>query len=107
MLQADFSETLFRESADNPDVALLEQALSGRGWLTYKRLRGLFPKWSDRYVRALAEAAGGRIISGQKGYALTRQVSADDYHACRSGWLSQVDRMRARIAATDREFHHA
>ncbi|MEM8550699.1 MAG: hypothetical protein AAGF10_07905 [Verrucomicrobiota bacterium] len=105
MNQPDFTEALFREPPDNPDVGALERFLDGRGWLTYKQLKGHFPDWSDRYVRGLAEASEGRILSGQKGYKLTRQASPEEYQTCRSGWLSQSNRMRDRIRKTDLIFH--
>ena len=85
-------------------VPALIQALSGRGWVKGRDLSRLLD-CDDRTVRALAHASQGRVISGQKGYALTREASvADVQHA--ANWLRhQAQAMTRRAMRIEQSMH--
>jgi hypothetical protein len=67
--------------APTPDcthVRELIQLLRGRGWVKAKEICALRPDWWDkefRYLRVLASASEGEILSGPgcPGYCLTRE----------------------------------
>lgn len=79
--------SLFRAKApkvSDQDVQWMLRALDGRGWVTAKQLKDFAP---DRWLRAIASASQGRIVSGQRGYAVTSQASVEDAtHA--ADWLA-------------------
>ncbi|PWU06125.1 MAG: hypothetical protein C5B47_07970 [Verrucomicrobia bacterium] len=74
-------------------VALLE---SFRGWVTAKQLSNFA---SDRWLRVLANASNGKIITGQKGYKAARHATRSEIlHSAH--WLEhQASEMlqRARV----------
>lgn len=89
---------------DVAEVDLLIQALAGRGWMNAKQLSrelGL----SDRAIRAAAHASDGQVISGQKGYKLTREATIEEVqHA--AGWLRhQAKEMSQRAIEIDIVYH--
>ena len=54
------------------------------GWVKYSALppeRATGKKWSRTYVRHLAQAARGRIMSGQKGYKATANATLEEVNA--------------------------
>ncbi len=61
-------------------VALLE---SLRRWVTARRLAVFV---NDRTLRALANASGGRIITGQRGYKAARHATPEEI-AHSANWL--------------------
>lgn len=82
-------------------------ALSNRAdWITARELTtrtGL----GDRVLRAIANESNGKIISGQRGYKLTRIADPDEVlHA--ANWLRhQANEMTRRANAIYDEFHAA
>lgn len=78
------------------DVQDLCNALAGRGWVTAAALPFISRFDDDRLIRALAEASSGRIISGQKGYRLTREATDDEADRAESWLRHQAGRMIAR-----------
>jgi len=67
-------------------------------------------KWSDRRIRAAAEASGGRVLSapGCIGYRLAEHTSVAEYYAVeRARFKSQIERMTRRLVAMDRAVHAA
>ncbi len=79
--------------------------LRGRGWQTSKQL-GALTEANKRILRAIAEASEGEILSGQKGYMLTREATPDDLK--QAGWLkSQGQKMLERWTAIQRVWHRA
>jgi hypothetical protein len=102
--QQDFSTSLFRTAEDDPRVDQLVTFLAGRSWLTAADLAAAL-HFPDRLTRSLAEASDGRILSGQKGYKLTRESTPDEMLAA-TNWLeSQGKRMIARAVKTRRAWH--
>ena len=53
-------------------------------------------KWDDRHIRAVASASQGRIIGGQKGYAITALCDEDEVHHVVARLRSQAKRMNKR-----------
>jgi hypothetical protein len=85
----------------------LVDALRGRGWITGRRLHALMPGWGSqdgflRLIRSIAEDSEGRIVTGQRGYALIEETTAEErYHA--GQWLiAQGRKMTRRGIATIR-----
>lgn len=61
----------------------LYQLLRGRGWVTAAEIERLRPEWArpdHRFVRLLASAAQGRVLSfpGSPGYRLTAELTAEE-----------------------------
>ena len=94
-------------STPDGDATDLVDALRGRGWVNAGHL-ALTLGWTDRRVRAAAEAAKGEILSGpgSPGYIVTREASADDREAIVRALRSQALRMIGRSLAISR-VHHA
>jgi len=70
-----------------------------------QRMPGL---WTDRRLRAAAEASDGAILSapGCTGYRLAAATTVASYYAVeRAHMMSQIDRMRSRVCAMDRAVH--
>lgn len=81
--QLDLPMTQKAPETSEDDVENLCRLLAGRGWVL---ARNVDLGCSDRYIRALANASKGRIISGQLGYKLTREATAEECaHA--ENWL--------------------
>lgn len=95
-------------TAKRPKVdALVPQliaVLSGRGWLTARRLKGLL-QVDDRAIREAAHLSKGLVISGQRGYALTREASLEDVQHATAWMLSQASEMRRRVAEIEKVRH--
>lgn len=106
MTQLDLSERLFRPTPEDPQLAQLLAFLDQRGWITSAQLHSAL-RFSDRTCRALAEASEGQIISGQKGYKLTRQSTPEEIREA-TAWLeSQARKMSQRAGAIRRTWHAA
>ena len=102
--QTDFSVHLFRSGEDDSRLDELRALLEERGWLTASQISAA-TGWNDRVIRQLAEASRGEIMSGQKGYRLTREASADERDHS-AAWLeSQARKMLVR-AHRIRRVHH-
>lgn len=80
--QLDLPMTQKAPETEQGDVDALCAHLQGQGWIK----AGEIPDWNERYIRALANASKGRIISGQLGYKLTKEATAEECaHA--ENWL--------------------
>lgn len=82
-------------------LQLFLRTLRGLGWVRCARLEQVLGL-NERQIRRLAELAGGRVISGQRGYRLTVEATGEECaHAER--WLhSQARQMTARAIAIRR-----
>ena len=76
-------------------IARLIGWLSGKGWRRAKEIHAVFG-WDDRTVRSLASESEGRILSGQKGYRLTRESNAPEIERSISFLRAQGRKMIAR-----------
>lgn len=85
------------------DISALMKALDeAGGWMKARE----FPApWNERRLRAVANASGGRVISGQRGYKLTRLATIEEVqHA--AAWLRhQAHEMQRRAMEIDRIYH--
>lgn len=77
--------------------------LRGRDWINAKGISAE-TGWDDRKIRALASESD-EIGSGNGGYKLLVEMTADEYHAYRSRILNQTEVMRDRIRRNDRIFY--
>jgi hypothetical protein len=102
--QQDFSSSLFRAAEDDPRVDRFVSWLAGRGWVTAAQVHEALD-WSDRDVRSFAEASDGRVISGQKGYKLTREANPDEASQAADWLKNQAAKMTARAIKIQRVFH--
>jgi hypothetical protein len=117
---------LFRPKPTNPNVAWLTDLLldhgrrtastEANGWLNSSQIitkAGFYTdekgnrRWllNDRDVRALAEAASPKIISGQKGYKHADHATADELNHCSNSLKSQAVKMLKRSVAIRRYAH--
>jgi len=73
------------------------QILPGNGWLTSGQIQAL-TGWPERYVRALANASGGRVLSypGSPGYKLTKEATKEEVDAA-DILGHQANEMRRRL----------
>lgn len=70
----------------------------------------IYLEWTDRRVRAAAEASAGRVLSapGQVGYRLAESTPVESYYANeRARYLSQIRVMQHRLSEMDRAVHGA
>ena len=80
------------------DTEAMKAALAGAGWKTARQIAQALG-FDDRYLRLCAEASRGEIISGQKGYKLTREATPEEIQHAEAWLVSQAKRMmdRARL----------
>jgi len=98
-----------RPAVNDQDIHRLLTLLADRDWLTASAISALASfaghAWSDRKIRAIANASAGQIISGQNGYKLTRHATLEEIRRA-STWLRhQADEMRQRAIDIDRVYH--
>lgn len=104
MMQPDLFSAKRAPTVDEQDVAVLLIALDQRGWMNARELTRL-GYGSDRYLRAVAAASHGQIISGQRGYARTDQASVEDVNHA-AAWLEhQATAMTQRAYEIRRAMH--
>jgi hypothetical protein len=79
------------------DVAKVLQILVGNGWLTSGQIQAL-TGWHERYVRAVANASRGRVLSypGSPGYKLTIEAAKEEVDAA-DILGHQANEMRRRL----------
>jgi hypothetical protein len=98
----------FRQSAptvDKADLAqLLHQLTIAPSWMQASHLTAL-TGFSDRKLRALANASGGQIISSPRGYRLTRHATIEEISRCTATLRSQANAMTDRAIQIDRVYH--
>lgn len=97
---------LFAVKAGHPNVELLVKLLHGQDWQTATQV---LTAWSQtasdhnkRWVRALANASGGRVAGGQRGYKLIAEMTQAEYSHWRAWMTHQADEMRRRVIKADR-----
>ncbi len=99
-----------REAAKGPSIRRFQidqviANLRGKTWQTARDL-GFQTEADKRILRAIAENSDGEILSGQKGYLLTREATPEDLQ--QAGWLkSQGEKMIGRWTAIQRVWHRA
>lgn len=86
------------------EVAGLVRTLEDRGWLTRRELADLLG-WTERKIRAVAEAAGAKVVRGPRGFASVNRAGLDDVLHCARIAESQGRKMIDYAAALRRRCH--
>lgn len=86
------------------DGAQLAVWLRGKGWQTAAAIERALG-FDDRYMRRIANASRGHVISGQEGYRLTLEASLPEIDHARNALLSQARDMERRAIEIDRVRH--
>ncbi len=103
MTQLDLELSAKAPEVTPSEVAELIARLRGRGWQTARDL-GAAKESDKRQLRAIAEASEGRIISGQKGYKLTREATLTEIDS--TVWMRhQGEKMIKRFLDIQRVRH--
>lgn len=61
--------------------------------------------WNDRKIRAIANAAKGKIISSDRGYKLLRHATTKEINECLGRLEHQANQMIARAVEIKRLYH--
>lgn len=100
---------LFENAKASDHLARVLLILDGRGWvLAADLLREMnlpVSEGNKRKLREVANQSGGQIASGQDGYKLVRDMTADEYNHFRNWMKRQADQMTARILRSDQVFY--
>jgi hypothetical protein len=92
-------------AVDAADLALFVGCLANAsGWLKARDLMTLLD-FDDRKLRALANASRGTVISGQRGYRLTRHATIEEIDRCTAMLRSQSKAMDQRALEISRVYH--
>jgi hypothetical protein len=87
----------------------LLDVLDDGGWKTAVEIctaLGLEPTDNHRRkVRLLADASGGRVAGGQRGYKLVGRMEAAEFQHTRNWLISQAREMQRRVLEMDRVFY--
>jgi len=103
--QLQFDLTRLAPPVDETDLAQLLTILnSAPDWLKAKTLTQM-TSFDDRKLRAIASASRGQIISGQRGYRLTRHATIEEIDRCYSALISQSNAMTERALQIQRVYH--
>lgn len=107
---------MFRPPSTDPNVLwLADHLLAESDWRTAKEILKIIPadirdnseaKIDDRTIRAWAEAAAPKIISGQFGYKHTDHATTEEIKRAINTWESQGTKMIQR-ANKVRKYAHA
>ena len=94
--------SFFAVPPEDPNVKwLVDLLLRKGGWMTASQISEVAgDRIDDRRIRALAEAAGGWVISGQRGYRHIQHEKAGEIDHCVAAWESQARRMLDRSRKT-------
>lgn len=94
-----------RATAVSPsEVEQLVRVLSGKGWRKAKALAQEL-QMDDRTIREVANQSKGRVISGQRGYALVDEVTTEEANHS-ANWLEHQAKKMLRRAAEIRQAMH-
>lgn len=65
--------------------------LAQRGWLTAAEILDKRPEWTERFIRLLASASGGRVLSGPgtPGYCLASEATLPELDHAGKSLVSQ------------------
>ena len=91
------------------EVAWFVDVLRGRDWITAEdlltELNQPVVESLKRRLRALAEASEGRVSSGDEGYKLTVEMTAEEFGKFDRRLANQEAKMKARRVAAHIVFH--
>jgi hypothetical protein len=108
--QLEMTLTAGKPEVNEWEVGLLVILLEDiGGWATgaelVERIGMPATESSKRIIRAMAEASGGAIISGQLGYKATGHATPEEIHHATAWYRSQAAKMFARADAIERKAH--
>jgi|SRR5581483_3896739 len=86
------------------EVDTFIRALYRRGWVKSQQLGAITEK-QKRTLRAVAAASRGHIISGQGGYRLNFEATADENRVAVTWFKHQIEQMRLRVIEIERVYH--
>lgn len=101
-------------------VTLLLRLLRGRDWQKAAQITALVyldtiaslgtanaQRWTDRFVRMVASASEGQVISypGSPGYKLTAEATIAEIQAAAKVLRHQAEQMQERALQIDRVYH--
>jgi hypothetical protein len=95
---------LFKAERTDPNVGRFLELLAIHGHLTRKRFAEL-EGWTERDVRALAEAAGDKVVRGQKGFCLFDAATIAEALDAAQDQISQGKKMIRYGLALKRRLH--
>lgn len=85
---------LFRVRPEDASVERFLRLLAERGTLTRRDISEA-TGWNEREIRALAEAAGSKVVRGQHGFTLTETADLDTIKHAAEAFISQGNKMRS------------
>ena len=108
--QVDFYETIRRREATSANLdqrlCRLLSYLEDRDWTNSTQIKTDLG-FNDRVTRAVAGFSYGKILSGKKGYKLTKHCTPEEVNHS-TGWLeSQAKKMATRARQIRAEYHAA
>jgi hypothetical protein len=74
--------------------------LSDGSWRRAKAICAAIPGLTDRSLRMIAEQSQGHLVSGQRGYCLTRYATVEDLNHFERAQLSQARKTINRVRLT-------
>ena len=83
---------------------LIEALFSTHRWMTAADL-GFHTENDKRVLRSIAAASGGHVISGQAGYRLHFEATADESRVALAGWRKMRNELDRRIIDAERVYH--
>jgi hypothetical protein len=87
----------------------MKEKLRGRGWTPCDALLQMFNfelnEDGRRWIRKRANASGGEIASGQEGYKLVREMTAEEFNHFRNAMTRQAESMTRRVLEADKVFY--
>jgi len=94
--QPEFTFTVAEREKYAEKVDRLLEVLQDGKWYTARELCRLLLVGDDRTIRKWADLSGGRVISTEQGYKLTRFATNDEIDHAENRLLSQARRMTER-----------
>ena len=101
----NFELPLFRATREDPNVDRFLRLLENYDHLTRKQFHQI-AGWSEREVRAMAEAAGSEVIRGQKGFSLFAKTGATEILDAAEDAISQGKKMIRYGVTLKTKLHH-
>ena len=83
---------------------LIEALFEAHNWRTADDL-GFHTESEKRVLRAIAAKSGGHVISGQGGYRLHFEATADESRIAIGGWRSMKEELERRIIEAELVYH--
>lgn len=101
--------SFFQVSPDDPNVAWFVNLVGQYEWITAAQVLAHagrpITEETKRWPRALRKAANGHVIGHQKGYRLTKKMTAEEYNAWRNTAPNQAKELKEDVIAADLVFY--